>query len=105
MENDDPEAIKTFRCRQMRRAAYRGNYKLITVGDEPDELFDVTADPGELDNLIREKPGVTTELDQLLTEFQKDAHTRRPTHWEDSRLRLEGDEALMERLRGLGYID
>jgi arylsulfatase A-like enzyme len=105
MENNDPEAIETFRCRQMRRAAYRGNYKLITVGDEPDELFDVTADPGELDNLIREKPGVTTELDRLLTGFRKDADTRRPTHWEESRLRLEEDEALMERLRGLGYIE
>ena len=28
-----------------------------------------------------------------------------PTHWEESRLRLEEDEALVERLRGLGYID
>jgi hypothetical protein len=30
---------------------------------------------------------------------------RRPAEWEETRLRLEDDEALMKRLRGLGYID
>ena len=57
MENEDREAIEIFRCRQMRRAAYRDDYKLITVGDQPDELFNVIDDPGELNNLIAEKPG------------------------------------------------
>ena len=105
MENDDPQAIETFRCRLMRRAVYRDNYKLITVGDEPDELFDVIADPGELSNLSGKEPGLVMELNQLLTGFRAEAEARRPTQWADARLRLEDDEVLLDRLRRLGYID
>jgi len=105
MENDDPAAIETFRCRSMRRAVYRGNYKLITVDDEPDELFDVVADPGELDNLIGQEPDLAMELNQLLTGFRTESEARRPTQWKESQLCLEEDEMLLERLRGLGYIE
>jgi uncharacterized sulfatase len=105
MENDDPEALETFRCRQMRRAAYRGQYKLITVGDEPDELFDVIADPGETENLIDDHPGLVAKLHQALETFHQAAEMRRPTQWQESRLRVEEDEVLLERLRGLGYVD
>jgi len=105
MENQAREAIETFRCRLMRRAVYRGNYKLITVGGEPDELFDVINDPGELDNLIGEKPDVAAELDELLTGFLAEAKTRCPANWQASRLCLDEDEAILERLRGLGYIE
>jgi arylsulfatase A-like enzyme len=105
MENNDPKAIETFRCRAMRRAAYKGHYKLITIDDEPDELFDVMADPGELDNLIDQKPDVAMELNRLLTEFRGEAEARQPTQWKESQLRLEEDEVLLERLRGLGYVE
>ena len=105
MENDDPAAIEAFRCRSMRRAVYRGNYKLITVDDEPDELFDVVADPGELDNLIGQEPDLAMELNQLLTGFRTESEARRPTQWKESQLCLEEDEMLLERLRGLGYIE
>jgi len=105
MESEDPGAIETFRCRLMRRAAYRDNYKLITVGDEPDELFDVVNDPEELDNLISEKPEVAAELSKLLTEFLAEMETRRPTNWEASRLSLDENEEILDRLRGLGYVE
>jgi arylsulfatase A-like enzyme len=106
MENGDRETIENYRCRLMRRAVYRGNYKLITVGNEPDELFDVINDPEELDNLIGEKPEATAELNELLTEFLTEAETRRPANWEASRLHLDDeDEEILERLRGLGYIE
>jgi arylsulfatase A-like enzyme len=105
MESENREAIETFRCRLMRRAAYRSNYKLITVGDEPDELFDVINDPGELDNLIGEKPEVMAELNELLIAFLAEVEARRPANWEASRLCLDEDEEFLERLRGLGYIE
>jgi uncharacterized sulfatase len=105
MEKGDRGAIETFRCRLMRRAVYRDNYKLITVGGDPDELFDVINDPGELDNLIGEKPDVAAELNELLTDFLAEAETRCPANWEASRLRLDEDEEILERLRGLGYIE
>jgi formylglycine-generating enzyme required for sulfatase activity len=76
MENDDPEAIETFRCCQMRRAVYRDDYKLITVGDGPDELFDVIRDPGELSNLIGDRPEVTAEMGR-----PRDYDSRRTRNW------------------------
>ena len=41
----------------------------------------------------------------LLAGFRQDVENRRPTQWEESQLHLEDDETLVERLRGLGYID
>jgi uncharacterized sulfatase len=104
MEDDDPESVKTSRWRSVRRAVCRANHKLIAVGDEPDELFDVIHDPGELDNLIRQELAVAAELEALLADFRCEAEARRPGMWQASRLRLEEDEELVKRLRGLGYL-
>jgi arylsulfatase A-like enzyme len=104
MADDDPESIKTGRWRSMRRAVCRENYKLITVGDEPDELFDMIYDVGELDNLIGKEPMVAAELEGLLVDFRFEAESRRPDSWEAARLRLEEDEELTKHLRGLGYL-
>jgi hypothetical protein len=41
----------------------------------------------------------------LLAAFQREAETRRPANWETARLRLEEDQKLLERLRGLGYVE
>jgi arylsulfatase A-like enzyme len=104
MEDDDPESVKTHRWRSTRRAVCRENYKLITVGDEPDELFDVIRDPGELDNLVRKEPEVAAELERMLVDFRFEAEARRPEKWEAARLRFEEDKDLVKRLRGLGYL-
>jgi arylsulfatase A-like enzyme len=104
IKGEDPKRVEVFRCNLMRRAAYRENYKLITVGDKPDELFDVISDPDEMDNLIAEQPAVTAELDKLLTAFVEEAEMRRPANLEAARLELD-DEQVAERLRGLGYIE
>jgi arylsulfatase A-like enzyme len=104
METQDPEAIETYRCRQMRRAVYRGEYKLITVGNQPDELFNLAHDPGELVNLISEEQALTAELNSILEDFVFEAEARAPDNWKNNRLRLEEDRELAERLRGLGYL-
>ena len=105
MENEDPQAVETFRCGLMRRAVYQDDFKLITVGDEPDELFNVIDDPGELDNLIQREPELTAKLNELLHGFAAESRLRRPANWETAQLRLEEDEQLAERLRSLGYLD
>jgi uncharacterized sulfatase len=104
MEDDDPESVKIHRWRSMRRAVCRKNHKLIAVGDEPDELFDVIHDPGELDNLMGKEPAVAAELEELLLDFRLEAEVRRPDRWEAARLYLEEDEELVKHLRGLGYL-
>ena len=105
MENENPSAIETFRCRSMRRAAYNGRHKLITVGGEPDELFDVVADPGETENLLDQLPGRAGELHQALVSFVKEAESGRPDDWESARKVDLDDEEISERLRALGYIE
>ncbi len=105
MKNRDDDAIEVFRCRFMRRAAYRGRYKLITVGDEPDELFDVLADPGETKNLIDEHPDQVADLANALTHFAQRAEERRPANWEAARQLSLEDDALADRLRALGYLE
>lgn len=105
MENQNRDAIETFRCRSMRRAAYRGRYKLITVDDEPDELFDVVDDPSETRNLLAEQPGPATQLQNALTAFVQESEARRPANWEKARKLSLDDEEITERLRALGYIE
>ncbi len=105
METNDPDAIDLFRCRLMRRAAYKNHHKLITVDDEPDELFDIFQDPGELHNLIEEQSSVEGQLNDLLADFIAGTQARRPATWHAERLSLEENVDLAERLRGLGYIE
>ncbi|MGD2176300.1 MAG: sulfatase [Anaerolineae bacterium] len=105
MENENPAAIETFRCRSMRRAAYEGRHKLITVGDEPDELFDVIDDPGETRNLLVEHPGKVARLHSALTTFAKHVEARRPANWQAVRSLSLDDEEVTARLRALGYIE
>ncbi len=107
MENMNPAAIDTFRCRSMRRAVYRERCKLITVGDQPDELFDVVDDPREMSNLLDNHPSEVAQLQNILTDFLHQAEERRPANWEAMRQssRLEDDEALKDRLRALGYME
>jgi hypothetical protein len=105
MENENPAAIDTFRCRSMRRAAYEGRHKLITVGDAPDELFNVIDDPGETRNLLARHPDKTARLADALGSFVKDAEARRPANWEAARRLSLDDKEISERLRALGYIE
>jgi hypothetical protein len=89
----------------MRRAAYRGPRKLITVGDKPDELFDVADDPNEVRNLLRENPDEVAQLEEALTTFVQQSEGRRPGNWEASQQLSLDDEALADRLRALGYLE
>ena len=105
MENENPTAIDAFRCRSMRRAAYEGRHKLITVGDQPDELFDLVDDPRETHNILDQYPEKADRLHEALVNFAKQAEERRPTNWEAKRKVDLDNEEIAERLRALGYID
>lgn len=105
MENENPGAIDAFRCRSMRRAAFEGHHKLITVGGEPDELFDILEDPGETRNLLAERSEEAHHLHAALQDFTRIAEDRRPANWQSAcRVSLDNEE-IAERLRALGYIE
>lgn len=104
MKNGDDDAIEKYRCYQMRRAVYRDRYKLIEVGDSPDELFDIEQDPRETHNLLTEHEDLVAELGTLLNTFVLGSKKRRP-NGETEQIELDDDSELTERLRGLGYLN
>jgi arylsulfatase A-like enzyme len=90
--------------RQM-RSIEREGYKLISVSDGTAELYDISADPGELRDLTSVDPDragdMRAELEAWLTSFphfqpgaHPDAHRAPPL-----------DPAVEEQLRALGYLD
>jgi len=105
MEAIDFGDDESLRWRESRRAIYWDKYKLIAVGDSPDELFDVVDDPGELVDLLGQHPDIVARLQNSLSKFVQAAESRRPENLQKMRLNLEDDEELLERLRGLGYME
>lgn len=57
-------------------AVFRGNYKLsknpVPKGTNEWELYDIVADPSELNNLAEEKPKMVKELARLYAEYEKE---------------------------------
>lgn len=107
MEGRDIEAIDAFQCRAVRRAIYdaAASYKLVTVDETPTELFDVTADPAELENRIAAYPDVAAQLDQTLKEVVAEAASRGAQHASGVGIDLESNRRVRERLRRLGYLE
>ena len=55
------------RCNRRAAAVYHGSMKLIHhFGQTKDELYDVSRDPGEIENLIDSKRGVALGLSRTL---------------------------------------
>lgn len=102
---DRPKRLGAARVAGSWRAAYRGRHKLISLDGEPDELFDTAADPGETSNLLDREPERAAALQVALETMVAEAELRRPETWAREQLRIQEDQALQERLRGLGYID
>jgi hypothetical protein len=60
------------RFRRMRRVYYEGPHKLIRSSDGRNELYDLEADPGELQDLFDEAPDVAQELSLRLIRFLRE---------------------------------
>ena len=80
-------------------AVIRGRDKLIFAPEEENtELYDLTADPGELTNLAESRPEAVQELMALLLQWQR---RFKPS---DDAVELLDDET-RRALRALGYVD
>jgi arylsulfatase A-like enzyme len=82
------------------RAVRRGRYKLIInakLGTR--ELYDLSSDPAETQNLAELQPDLTQELAALLDDFER----RNPDSAREPEFEI--DEATRERLRALGYTE
>ena len=80
-------------------------HKLIWVDDHPDALFNLEADRVELENLLEKRPFLTAVLNQHLTEMVQAVEAQRGNLQTGGTANLVADEQLLERLRGLGYLD
>lgn len=107
IEHRQPHLLPAFGCLSRRRALLQDTLKLIWVEDAGDELFDLQDDPLELVNL-REKqpqPKAAERLQRQLQRMVELVERQRDGTEAGAPVDLEGDEGLLQRLRGLGYIE
>lgn len=83
------------------RTAIRGNWKLLSKDESPDQLFDLAADPGEKKDLAAERPDVLASLRADLDAW----YARHPAILKGGDAAAGGpDAATREQLKNLGYV-
>lgn len=100
------EALQTMLHDPIRRLiGYRtGRYKLIYAPENPEvpvELYDLSADPDELNNLAPSNPQLVAELRQRVESENSDGRT----DGTEQRMTAEEEEIIRDRLEQLGYIE
>jgi hypothetical protein len=104
-----PHLLEQFRCLSERRAIVREGegltHKLIHLDEKPDELFDLAEDPLELNDIRREQPILSASLDDQLKRMAGNTLLQRVRQTSGAPLDITNDAQLMQRLRGLGYLD
>lgn len=101
----NPQVAADFRIEETRRALVQDEFKLIHVDEEMDELFHLAVDPLELDDVLTSRPGQAAHLNNQLNQTIMQVKNQRDNLTAGIDLDLEADEELLQRLRGLGYID
>jgi uncharacterized sulfatase len=104
MESFAPALMEPFHVESTVRAVYDMPHKLIHVEGAANHLYALDADPNEMEDLspdagARRIDGLLAELEGYLAS----ARERRPANWAPDRVE-EVDAAVLDRLRGLGYI-
>ncbi|HSH00968.1 MAG TPA: sulfatase-like hydrolase/transferase [Anaerolineae bacterium] len=105
IEKRAPSLIEPFRCTSVRRAVVRDNWKLIRVDEQPDELFDLTTDPAEIANKLSHEVAQGATLNQTIHKKTAELQWQQDQLSTGQEIGVDNDEQLLERLRGLGYID
>jgi arylsulfatase A-like enzyme len=107
IQNRQPHLLASFRCLSPRRALVKAaggqTLKLIEVDDTPDELFNLTADPLELEDVMAERSKETAVFHQEIERLALNLNRQRDNLAAGENIEL--DERLRQQLRALGYID
>lgn len=104
IERRQPELLEPFRCLAVRQAVVQGDLKLVQVDQQPDELFHLGRDPLEMQNRLAEMPAEAIQLTQTLQRIARRVENQRDHLAVGTTLEVD-DENLLQRLRGLGYIE
>ncbi|MEO8395587.1 MAG: sulfatase [Chloroflexota bacterium] len=99
LEHRSPAVVERMRLRQVRRAIYDGDQKLILRENAVENLFNVADDPAEIHDLSASQPAKIADLERKINTFVQTM--RQPP---DVRT-AEADEKVVEQLRALGYIE
>lgn len=99
IEHRSPAIINRLRLRQVRRAVYQHDQKLIMRENQVEGLYDVARDPEETHSLASEQPEQIAALENKIKTFVQDVS--QPL---DPRT-AEVDEKVVEQLRALGYVE
>ena len=79
--------------------------KLIQLAGWPEALFDLAADPPEIENVMSDNSFEVEALNKLIEEFVRLSEMQRDNLAAGVTLELDNDDQLLQRLRGLGYIE
>ena len=109
IEKRQPDLLAPFRCLSPRRAIVKENgdattSKLIQVDEKADELFNLAADPLELEDVLAARPREATALNQELNRMASQVERQRDNLTAGGQVEIDDDQ-VVQRLRGLGYID
>jgi arylsulfatase A-like enzyme len=102
LQQREPQLAQEHRCDQMRRAVWEGEYKLIQVGDDHWELYNVFEDPNENNNLYEVLPEQARAMQHHLQTFV--SHVGVAVSTTDYTIEYE-DPAVLSHLRNLGYLE
>ena len=105
IERRRPDLIESFGCQTLRRAIVQEQQKLIQLENAARELYDLQADPLELANLLDDRPAATATLNFRLNQLTSQVERQRDNLTTGMAVDAEVDEHLLQRLRGLGYIE
>jgi arylsulfatase A-like enzyme len=109
IEQRQPQLLEQFQCLAERRAIIRaGNvstHKLIRLARNPDQLFDLNNDPQELNDVRKSNQSLVDDLDYQLTDIVNKLLIEGENQPAKPDINLENDSQLLQRLRGLGYVD
>lgn len=101
---DRPAISEMWRDNRHRIAVRTGDHKLIWDSDshKAPELFDLRADPGERDDIARREPDLARQYQQVVDAHLLAVAASSPTAPVEAPVH---DEAMIRRLRDLGYLE
>ena len=97
-----PEMVRAHQYDQKRRAAWKGEHKLIQVGEDYLELYNIFEDPNENNNLSEALPEKVRNMQEHLQTFATHVGVAFPTT--DYTFEYE-DPVVLSHLRNLGYLE
>ncbi|MCA9976469.1 MAG: sulfatase [Anaerolineales bacterium] len=110
IERRQVHLLEQYRCLSLRRAVVKtdetaNTLKLIEVDEQLDELFDLRSDPAEIENLLPQRPLPAAAMAQDLKRMVAAVERQQQAFGNGRVAEVDIDETLLQRLRGLGYVD